>query len=210
MGDGKGGTTNDNCSFRKITIFLKLCNWFQSWRNNLVFHGIPPDPSGCEEEDSGQTEDKVREVIRIDLQISRYVLGLRYCEISHFICEVYICTTLNCFCRDIPILRAQRIRSGPQIKGTQPILGKTWLHSALLLKFNYVLFRKNWEILLYCFFSVVPTLWGQRGHFASVEADPRVQWRNYRNSRGSCHGNAGKQYNSRSHGLNWFFDHCQP
>ena len=54
-----------------------------------MFHGIPPDPSGCEEEDSGQTEDKVREVIRIDLQISRYVLGLRYCEISHFICEVY-------------------------------------------------------------------------------------------------------------------------
>ena len=153
MGDGKGGTTNDNCSFRKITIFLKLCNWFQSWRNNLVFHGIPPDPSGCEEEDSGQTEDKVREVIRIDLQISRYVLGLRYCEISHFICEVYICTTLNCFCRDIPILRAQRIRSGPQIKGTQPILGKTWLHSELSLKFVYVLFRKNWEFFCFTVFQ---------------------------------------------------------
>ena len=45
---------------------------------------------------TSKTEDKVREVIRVDLQISR----------------------------DIPILRAQRIKSGPQVRGTHPILGQ--------------------------------------------------------------------------------------
>ena len=49
-----------------------------------------------EQEDQPLTEDKVREVIRVDLQITR----------------------------DIPILRAQRQRSGPQVKGTHPILGQ--------------------------------------------------------------------------------------
>ena len=60
-----------------------------------MFHGITYDPDMMEQEDHSLTEDKVREVIRVDLQITR----------------------------DIPILRAQRQRSGPQVKGTHPILG---------------------------------------------------------------------------------------
>ena len=47
------------------------------------------------------TEEKVRTVIRVDLQLSR----------------------------DIPILRAHRIKNGPRIHGTHPILGDllTWI-----------------------------------------------------------------------------------
>lgn len=62
----------------------------------MVFHGITYDPDMMELEDPSLTEDKVREVIKVDLQISR----------------------------DIQIIRAQRIRSGPQVKGTHPILGR--------------------------------------------------------------------------------------
>ena len=67
----------------------------KSWRNNLMFHGIRYDDPSVEE-DPNRTEEKIRTVIRVDLQLSR----------------------------DIPILRAHRIRNGPLVKGTHPILGK--------------------------------------------------------------------------------------
>lgn len=66
----------------------------KSWRNNLIFHGIRYDDPNVEE-DPNRTEEKVRTVIRVDLQLSR----------------------------EIPILRAHRIKNGPLVKGTHPILG---------------------------------------------------------------------------------------
>ena len=72
----------------------KKVSLFQSWRNNLVFHGITYDDPQFEE-DAQQTEEKIREVIRVDLQISR----------------------------EISISRAQRIKTGPLVRGTHPILG---------------------------------------------------------------------------------------
>lgn len=72
----------------------------KSWRNNLVFHGIRYDDPNVEE-DPNRTEEKVRTVIRVDLQLSR----------------------------EIPILRAHRIKSGPLVKGTHPILGTKLQHT---------------------------------------------------------------------------------
>ena len=66
----------------------------KSWRNNLIFHGIRYDDPSVEE-DPNRTEEKIKTVIRVDLQLSR----------------------------DIPILRAHRIKTGPLVKGTHPILG---------------------------------------------------------------------------------------
>jgi hypothetical protein len=70
-------------------------SFLQSWRNNLVFHGIRYDDPNVDE-DPNRTVEKIRTVIRVDLQLSR----------------------------DIPVLRAHRIRSGPLVKGTHPIQGK--------------------------------------------------------------------------------------
>jgi len=65
----------------------------KSWRNNLLFRGIRYDDPNTEE-DPNRTGEEVRTVIRVDLQLSR----------------------------DIPILRAHRIKNGPRIHGTHPIL----------------------------------------------------------------------------------------
>ena len=75
----------------------------KSWRNNLMFHGIRYDDPSVEE-DPNRTEEKIRTVIRVDLQLSR----------------------------DIPILRAHRIRNGPLVKGTHPILGNLILMTYIL------------------------------------------------------------------------------
>ena len=79
----------------------------KSWRNNLIFHGVRYDDPNVEE-DPNRTEEKVRTVIKVDLQLSR----------------------------DIPILRAYRIRNGPLVKGTHPILG--WLYESHMI-FLYTL-----------------------------------------------------------------------
>ena len=76
----------------------------KSWRNNLIFHGVRYDDPNVEE-DPNRTEEKVRTVIKVDLQLSR----------------------------DIPILRAYRIRNGPLVKGTHPILG--WLYESHMIFF---------------------------------------------------------------------------
>ena len=96
----------------------------KSWRNNLLFHGIRYDDTNVEE-DPNRTEEKVRTVIRVDLQLSR----------------------------DIPILRAHRIKNGPLVKGTHPILGDflgyTYLHNffsdSLMVK------KESFSINVYCF-----------------------------------------------------------
>jgi len=65
-----------------------------------MFHGIRYDDKSFEE-DPKRTEEKIKEVIKIDLQMTR----------------------------DIPILRALRIKNGPMVKKTHPILGR--LHENL-------------------------------------------------------------------------------
>lgn len=82
----------------------------KSWRNNLIFHGVRYDDPNVEE-DPNRTEEKVRTVIKVDLQLSR----------------------------DIPILRAYRIRNGPLVKGTHPILG--------LLYESHIIFFVHFTIL---------------------------------------------------------------
>ena len=80
-------------------VFVHIwTDFFQSWRNNLIFHGVRYDDPN-HEEDPNRTEEKVRTIIRLDLQLSR----------------------------EIPILRAYRSRNGPLVKGTHPILGKEFL-----------------------------------------------------------------------------------
>ena len=82
-------------SVKTLLTFTKFDSYFQSWRNNLTFHGIRYDDKSFEE-DPKRTEDKIREVIKIDLQMTR----------------------------DIPILRAVRIKNRPMVKKTHPILGQ--------------------------------------------------------------------------------------
>ena len=103
----------------------------KSWRNNLIFHGVRYDDPNVEE-DPNRTEEKVRTVIKVDLQLSR----------------------------DIPILRAYRIRNGPLVKGTHPILG--WLyvvlqiHNDFFIAFNrklqHVFFARHCIMIFVCLY----------------------------------------------------------
>ena len=71
----------------------KLWQLDKSWENNLVFYGINIPRIEEEEGNPKLVEDKVREILRINLGIAR----------------------------DVPILRAKRAFTGANIRGSKPI-----------------------------------------------------------------------------------------
>ena len=64
----------------------------KSWKNNLIFYGIPTE-SNLEDEDPYATEEKVRELIKRKLRITR----------------------------EIPFNRVTRVVHGPEFRGHKPI-----------------------------------------------------------------------------------------
>ena len=64
----------------------------KSWKNNLIFYGIPID-SNMEDEDPYATEEKVRELIKRKLRITR----------------------------EIPFNRVTRVFHGPEFRGQKPV-----------------------------------------------------------------------------------------
>ena len=65
----------------------------RSWQNNLVFHGIKPDPGGVHES-MDCLESKIKGVLRTNLNIGR----------------------------EIPIVRLQRIFNGSDVRGYKPVV----------------------------------------------------------------------------------------
>ena len=65
----------------------------RSWQNNLVFHGIKPDPGGVHES-MDCLESKIKAVLRTNLNIGR----------------------------EIPIIRLQRIFNGSDVRGYKPVV----------------------------------------------------------------------------------------
>ena len=64
----------------------------KSWKNNLIFYGIPIE-SNLEDEDPYATEEKVRDLIKRKLRITR----------------------------EIPFNRVSRVFHGPEFRGHKPI-----------------------------------------------------------------------------------------
>ena len=91
---------NDESTQTKIESLVVAYNDIQdrlyeidkSWRNNLIFYGIPTE-SNLEDEDPYATEEKVRELIKRKLRITR----------------------------EIPFNRVTRVVHGPEFRGHKPI-----------------------------------------------------------------------------------------
>ena len=81
---------NDEFTQNKIESLVLAYNDIQdrlyeidkSWKNNLIFYGIPID-SNMEEEDPYSTEEKVRELIKRKLRITREIPFNRVCRVFH-------------------------------------------------------------------------------------------------------------------------------
>ena len=91
---------NEECTQTKIESLVLAYNDIQdrlyeidkSWKNNLIFYGIPID-SNMEDEDPYATEEKVRELIKRKLRITR----------------------------EIPFNRVTRVFHGPEFRGQKPV-----------------------------------------------------------------------------------------
>ena len=91
---------NDESTATKIESLVVAYNDIQdrlyeidkSWKNNLIFYGIPTE-SNLEDEDPYATEEKVRELIKRKLRITR----------------------------EIPFNRVTRVVHGPEFRGHKPI-----------------------------------------------------------------------------------------
>ena len=91
---------NDESTLTKIESLVVAYNDIQdrlyeidkSWKNNLIFYGIPIE-SNLEDEDPYATEEKVRDLIKRKLRITR----------------------------EIPFNRVSRVFHGPEFRGQKPI-----------------------------------------------------------------------------------------
>ena len=96
-----GSNVSDEATNSKIENLLLAYNDIQdrlyeidkSWKNNLIFYGIPLESSSIEDEDPYVTEEKVRELIKRKLRITR----------------------------EIPFNRVSRVFHGPEFRGQKPV-----------------------------------------------------------------------------------------
>ena len=94
-------TVDDPNTSSKIESLLLAYNDIQdrlyeidkSWKNNLIFYGIPLESNSVEDEDPFVTEEKVRELIKRKLRITR----------------------------EIPFNRVSRVFHGPEFRGQKPV-----------------------------------------------------------------------------------------
>ena len=98
----------------------------KSWRNNLVFHGILYDDANIDEP-AHRTEEKVM----CSNTVAYHLVCLCINFFTNFIDRCRYFNALQVrkvikvdlqMSREIHIIRAQRITTGPQIRGTHPIV----------------------------------------------------------------------------------------